>query len=63
MDIDMGGTGLPREESEFTCRECARRVCDMCAVVVAGEGRHCLQCKTSRKKWVGGIGWLNSAYA
>ena len=59
MDVDMGGMGM--EEMEHACRGCARIVCDNCAVVVAGEGRECLQCKTSRKRWVGGIGWIPSA--
>ncbi|MCJ1257375.1 hypothetical protein MMC24_005200 [Lignoscripta atroalba] len=60
MDVDMGGAGL--EETEHACRGCGRMVCEMCAVVVVGEGRECLQCKTSRKRWVGGIGWVQAAH-
>ncbi|MCJ1379906.1 hypothetical protein MMC17_003009 [Xylographa soralifera] len=60
MDVEMGGIGISVEESEYACRDCARRVCDMCAVVTPGEGRECLQCKISRRKWVGGIGWIQS---
>ena len=44
--------------ADFLCRNCHRRVCDMCAVVETGVGRDCLQCRTSRRKWVGGIGWV-----
>ena len=44
--------------ADFLCRNCHRRVCDMCAVVETGLGRDCLQCRTSRRKWVGGIGWV-----
>jgi len=62
MDTDMGGMGLALEESDYACRECQRHVCDFCAVVVAGEGRECLQCRTSRKRWVGGIGWMHTAH-
>ena len=58
----MGGMGFHMEESDYFCKDCARRVCDMCAVVVPGEGRKCLQCKTSRKKWIGGIGWMQSTF-
>ena len=56
VDVNMGGMGL--EETEYNCRECQRVVCDMCAIVSPGEGRECLQCKTSRNRWVGGIGWM-----
>ncbi|MCJ1243819.1 hypothetical protein MMC30_001016 [Trapelia coarctata] len=61
-DTDMGGMGLALQESDYACRDCKRHVCDFCAVVVPGEGRECLQCRTSRKKWVGGIGWMHSAH-
>jgi len=60
IDIEMGGMGV--DENGYACRECGRHVCDMCAVIVVGEGRECLQCKTSRRKWVGGIGWMQSAH-
>lgn len=59
MDIDMGGTGLG--EIEYACRCCGRNVCDTCAVVDVGEGRECLQCKTSQKRWIGGIGWMHQS--
>ena len=58
MNLD----GMVVEDAEYKCKECRRVVCDMCAVVTAGEGRECLGCKTSRKKWVGGIGWMKPAY-
>ena len=54
MDIDEE---MPAVD-DFHCRNCRRRVCDMCAVVETGIGRDCLQCRTSRKTWVGGIGWV-----
>ncbi|MCJ1484412.1 hypothetical protein MMC06_004583 [Schaereria dolodes] len=60
MDIDTARTAL--EEAEFACRCCRRMVCGMCAVVVVDEGRECLQCKTSPKRWVGGIGWVQSVH-
>ena len=49
-------------EIDHICRVCRRIVCDMCAVASIGEGRECLECKTSRKRWVGGIGWIPPAY-
>ncbi|MCJ1237649.1 hypothetical protein MMC14_005636 [Varicellaria rhodocarpa] len=61
MDIDTCGVSLEHrgeDEREWACRDCGRVVCDGCAVVLVGEGRECLQCKTSRKRWVGGIGWM-----
>ena len=59
-DICMGGMeGGEADGADYACRSCSRRVCGTCAVVEIGEGRECLQCKTStRKKWVGGIGWV-----
>lgn len=60
-DISMGGMDEDGDGShEYACKTCRRRVCDTCAVVEIGSGRECLQCKTSttRKKWVGGIGWM-----
>lgn len=67
MDLDIPADGevdLPA----YSCLSCNRVVCDLCAVVCVGEGRECLQCKTSpnrpaggmsgmEKRWVGGIGW------
>jgi len=54
--MDDGNTG----RAEYACRSCGRRVCGVCAVVEVGIGRECLQCRTStRKKWVGGIGWMS----
>ena len=58
MAIDVGMSGTSSEGVEYGCRGCGRTVCEMCAVVAVGEGRECLQCKTSRKRWVGGIGWV-----
>ena len=57
-DALMGGMDLDISVDDFACRNCRKRVCDMCAVVETGMGRDCLQCRTSRKKWVGGIGWV-----
>ena len=58
-DILMGGMDVDDTDGrEFACRTCRRRVCDTCAVVQVGVGRDCLQCRTTRKKWVGGIGWV-----
>ena len=59
-DTCMGGMdGGEVDGAEYACRSCSRRVCGTCAVVEIGEGRECLQCRTStRKKWVGGIGWM-----
>lgn len=51
---------MDAEEEEFSCRGCGRKVCKGCAVVDVGEGRReCLQCRTSAKRWVGGIGWMS----
>lgn len=59
MDVDgAGGCAAAAEESPYGCDACKRLVCDMCAVVVVGVGRDCLQCKTSRKALVGGLGWM-----
>lgn len=63
MDIDMDCVGLLTVDTDYGCSQCGRQVCNMCAVVMIGEGRECLQCKTSPKKWVGGIGWMPPAYA
>ena len=59
-DTCMGGMDdREMDGADYACRSCSRRVCGTCAVVKIGEGRECLQCKTStRKKWVGGIGWM-----
>ena len=59
-DICMGGMDEESPEMrEYNCKECRKTVCDHCAVVEAGVGRECLNCRTSvRKKWVGGIGWM-----
>ena len=59
-DICMGGVdGGATDGADYACRSCSRNVCGTCAVVEVGEGRECLQCRTSpRKKWVGGIGWM-----
>ena len=59
-DTCMGGIGEDSSAAdEFQCRSCGRRVCDMCAVVETGIGRDCLQCRTSRGTWVGGLGWVS----
>lgn len=62
QDSDTCMSGMDSGEmdgADFACRSCSRRVCGTCAVVEVGEGRECLQCRTStRKKWVGGIGWM-----
>ena len=60
MDIDMAN--IADDETEYACGECRRIVCDMCAVVSVGDTRKCLECKTSRKRWVGGIGWITPAF-
>lgn len=62
-DICMGGMDDAIDEWEFSCRVCAKLVCETCAVVEVGTGRECLSCKTrvSRRggtTWVGGIGWM-----
>ena len=54
-DIEYGATN-------YICRVCGRMICDMCAVISIEQGRECLECKTSRKRWVGGIGWIPPAY-
>ena len=63
FDVDVFMGGMDDEDAkgaEFGCQSCGRRVCGMCAVVEVGVGRECLQCRTSsRKKWVGGIGWMS----
>lgn len=53
MDIDS------EEAGEFRCRGCERVVCKGCAVVEVGGGRECLMCRTSVKRWIGGIGWMS----
>ena len=63
-DADVYMAGMEEDTNtvrqEWDCRGCRRTVCDKCAVVEAGEGRECLQCRTSvRKKWIGGIGWMS----
>lgn len=59
-DVAMGGMEDDASGGDpCRCRSCHRTVCDNCAVVETGEGRECLQCRTSVKKtWVGGIGWM-----
>lgn len=57
-DVSMGGMDLDADREEFRCRGCGRAVCKGCAVVAVGEGRECLQCRTSAKRWIGGIGWM-----
>ena len=59
-DTCMGGMdGGETDGANYACRSCGRKVCGTCAVVEVGDGRECLQCRTStRKKWVGGIGWM-----
>ena len=59
-DTCMGGMdGGEMDGANYACRSCGREVCGTCAVVEVGDGRECLQCRTStRKKWVGGIGWM-----
>ena len=56
----MGGMdGGEMDGEDYACRSCGRKVCGTCAVVEVGDGRECLQCRTSTgKKWVGGIGWM-----
>ena len=58
MDVDVGyasgGVG-----GGYGCQQCSRQVCGGCAVVSSDETRSCLQCKTSRKAWVGGVGWAS----
>ncbi|KAI9715238.1 MAG: hypothetical protein M1812_006048 [Candelaria pacifica] len=49
MDID----NIPGQE-DISCRECSRQVCDRCAVIA--EGRTCLECATSERRSIGGIG-------
>ena len=51
MDVDF-------EVQDHHCRGCGRTVCGTCSVVADREERECLQCKTSPRKWVGGIGWI-----
>lgn len=58
IDTSMDGVDIDVAVDDFACRTCRRRVCDTCAVVEVGAGRDCLQCRTSRKTWVGGIGWV-----
>ena len=59
-DTCMGGMdGGEMDGDNYACRSCGRKVCGTCAVVEVGDGRECLQCRTSTgKKWVGGIGWM-----
>ena len=59
-DICMGGVdGGAADAADYACRSCSRNVCGTCAIVEVGAGRECLQCRmSSRKKWVGGIGWM-----
>ncbi|KAL2038354.1 hypothetical protein N7G274_009003 [Stereocaulon virgatum] len=63
LDVDVFMGGMDDEDAkgaEFGCQSCGKRVCGMCAVVEVGVGRECLHCRTSsRKKWVGGIGWMS----
>ncbi|KAI9879519.1 MAG: hypothetical protein M1830_008312 [Pleopsidium flavum] len=54
LDVEMGGTDA---ESSYACRGCGREVCGTCAVM--GDVRTCLQCATSSKTWLGGIGWMS----
>jgi hypothetical protein len=60
--IVADGMEIDGMDMGYGCRRCSRTVCDTCAVVVPGEGRECLQCKTSTKRWVGGLGWMPTTY-
>ena len=53
MDIDCRDPDL---RSQHSCQYCRRQVCDGCAVVYLDEGKICLQCKTSQRRWIGGLG-------
>lgn len=62
-DICMGGMDDAVDEREFSCRVCARLVCETCAVVEVGIGRECSGCtrrvdRSGGTTWVGGIGWM-----
>lgn len=77
MDIDMSSavtlTTKTMDDAVvaelFGCRNCARLVCEMCALVEGGSRqepmeRECLSCRiergrgAGRVRWVGGIGWM-----
>jgi hypothetical protein len=54
MDVmmDMNNTG-----NSYGCTRCGKPVCSRCAVSNLGAERKCLGC--ARKKWDGGIGWMD----
>lgn len=54
IDVDMYGGGA----SGFACQQCRRQICHQCAVSNMGEQRQCLMC-AGRRRWVGGLGWVN----
>lgn len=53
MDIDVQGTA-----SDYACSKCQKLVCHRCAISNLGVDRRCLMC-AGKRKWVGGIGWMD----
>jgi hypothetical protein len=53
MEIDLD------EAESVRCTLCSRCICDACSVHT-DRGKECLQCKTSHRRWVGGLGWISN---
>ena len=59
MDVDMM-MDIDMDSANYGCSSCGKQVCHGCAVSNLGEDRRCLVCAKPKKRWVGGLGWVDA---